>query len=215
MSESMTIKATTRKERGSLAARRIRAEGKVPAVLYGHREEVLALTVDEHDIGHVLKTHAHALLDLHIDGQPESAIIKDCQYDVFGRFILHVDFARVSKDERIRMDVQVLIKGVAPGIAEGGVIDQHVHKLEIECPANNITEQIVVNVNHLHLNQQVLVKDLALQEGTKVFADPDLMVVQVVPPKVQSDEPTAAGEPGAAEPEVIRREAKDDQAEEE
>lgn len=211
----MTIKATTRKERGSIAARRIRAEGKIPAVLYGHREEVISLTVDEHEIGHVLRTHAHALLDLHVDGRAESAIIKDCQYDVFGRFILHVDFARVSKDERIRMEVQVVIKGVAPGVAEGGVVDQHVHKLEIECPANNITEQIVVNVNHLHLNQQVLVKDLVLQEGTKVFADEDLMIVQVVPPKVQSEEPATPTEPGSAEPEVIRREAKADDAEDE
>lgn len=206
----MVINAAVRKERGSRAARIIRAQGKVPAVLYGHREEVLSLVIEGHEIEHVIKTHAHALLDLKVDGHSESAIVKDCQFDVFGREILHVDFARVSKDERIRMEVQVVIKGVAPGVAEGGVVDQHVHNLEIECPVNNITEQVVVNINHLHLNQQVLVKDLVLQEGTKVLADDDLMVVQVIPPRVVSDEAAVPGEPGSAEPEVIKREVKVD-----
>lgn len=215
MSEMMVIKAVSRQERGSRAARRIRAEGRVPAVLYGHHEEVLSLSVDGGEIDHVVKTHAHALLELHVDGTPESAIIKDCQFDFLGREILHVDFARVSKDERIKMDVQVVIKGVAPGVAEGGVVDQHVHHLAIECPVNAITEQVVVNINHLHLDQAVLVKDLVLQEGTKVLADPDLMVVQIVKPRAMSEEPAVPAEPGAAEPEVIRREAKEEAAEDE
>jgi large subunit ribosomal protein L25 len=211
MAETSVIEAKIRGERGTRAAKRMRAQGRIPAVVYGHKQEVLAVSVDNDQIVSLVRRGAHGLLELDIEGAKESAVIKDMQWDVFGREVLHVDFARVSADEKVTLEVPITLRGTAPGIGEGGVLEHVLHSIEIECPATNIQQNVVVSVNGLHLNQSVLVKDLKFIEGVRTLADPDQVVVQVVVPTVVEEEPAAAEAP--AEPEVIRREGKEEEAE--
>jgi len=213
MSKSLAIAAEPRQEKGSRAVRRLRATGRVPAVIYGHGQEPTMLSVSRHDFDDLLRHGGHGLLDVNVAGSTESAVIKDVQFDAFGREILHVDFARISRDERVVVEVQIVLKGTAPGVAEGGVLNWVLHSVDIECPAENIIEQLPVNVASLRLNQSLLVKDLQVPQGLTIKHDPELVVVQVTPPQ-REVEPTEV-EPGAAEPELIRREAKpDDEASE-
>jgi large subunit ribosomal protein L25 len=209
MSKSLSIAAKPREEIGSRAVRRLRAEGRIPAIMYGHGQEPAKLSIDQHDFDGLLRHGAHGLLDVQVDGATESAVIKDVQYDVFGREVLHVDFARVSGDERIVVEVPLVLKGTAPGVQEGGVLNWVMHSVDVECPASNIIEQLAVNISGLRLNQALLVKDLQVAEGLKIKHDSELVVVQVTPPQ-REVEPTEV-EPTAAEPELIRREAKPDE----
>lgn len=209
MAEAEVIVASRRAVKGSRAARQLRNSGKIPAVLYGHREDTVSLTIDEIQVETLLRHGGHGLLDLDIEGSRESAVIKELQWDTFGREVLHIDFARVSRDERVKLEVLITLRGIAPGVAEGGVMEHILHEIELECGAANIQESVVVNVNHLHLNQTITVKDLTFLEGVKPLADLEQIVVQVVPPKAEVEEPETGAE-GPAEPELIRREEKKD-----
>lgn len=213
MAQAHSIPVKPRDQKGTRAAKRLRAAGEVPAVLYGHKEAVVPLAVSLEKLENLLRHHAHGLIELDLGGKTESAVIKELQWDTFGREILHVDFARVSKDERVSIEIPIVLKGSAPGVNEGGVLEQPLHSIEIECPANNIQESVIVNVNNLHLNQSVLVRDLKLIDGVTTRLDPEQVVVQVVPPAEEREEEEAeAGE--AAEPELIRREKAEEETEE-
>ena len=209
MSKSLSIAAKSRTETGTRAVRRLRSEGRIPAIMYGHGQDPTMLSVNQHDFDGLLRHGAHGLLDVEMDGATESAVIKDVQYDVFGREVLHVDFARISRDERVVVEVPIVLKGTAAGVAEGGVVNWNMHSVDIECPAANIIEQLPVNVAGLKLNQSILVRDLQVPEGLKIMDEPDLVVVQVTPPQ-REVEPTEV-ETAGAEPELIRREAKPDE----
>lgn len=206
MGEIAVLSAAVRNDRGSRAARRLRAAGKLPAVLYGHNQDNVVLTVDNEQVAGLLRHGAHGLLEIDVNGVKESAVIKDLQWDPLGKELLHIDFTRVSRDETVTIEVPVVIRGTAPGIAEGGVLDHSLHSIEIECPAVDIQEQVVVNVNQLHLGQAILVRDLALRPNIRATADPEAIVVQVVTPQEEVEEEKV--ETAAAEPELIRRESR-------
>jgi large subunit ribosomal protein L25 len=127
-----------------------------------------------------------------------------------------VDFRRVSKDERVRTTVEIELRGVAPGTTAGGVLDQPLHKIHIECPAMSIPESIRVKIDQLVVGQAIHVKELDLPAGVKALEDPDLVVVQVKLQQVELPEPTAVAptEATVAEPEVITKK-KEKPAEEE
>lgn len=206
------IQATVRNETGSRAVRRLRASGKVPAVIYGHKLATVPIAIDSHRVYALMRHGAHGLLELDVEGARDSAVIKALQWDALGKDVLHIDFARVSKDERVSLEVPIVLRGTAPGIAEGGVLDQPLHGIEIECAAGDIQESVIVSVNNLHLGQSILVKDLKLREGAKTSADPEQVVVQVVMPVAEEEAP-AEGTEGPAEPELIRREKAEDDEE--
>jgi large subunit ribosomal protein L25 len=153
------------------------------------------------------------LLELSVNGKSESVVIKDLQYDHLGIEMLHVDFARVSADERVTISVPIHLKGTAKGIKSGGVLEQPVHEIDIECAASKLVDHIVVNIADLDLNQSITVADLVLPEGAKAVADADTIVVHVIKPGEQEEESPLA-EASASEPEVIRREKEADEAEE-
>src|SRR5262249_30490010 len=136
----------------------------------------------------------------------EKVLIRELQWDHLGQNILHVDLERVSADERIQVPVKVSLRGIAPGVTGGGVLDQPIHMIQIECLAIAIPDSIRVNIGELQIGGSIHVRDLVLPEGVKALGDPDAIVVHVTAP-VAEPEPTAAApaEAGAAEPEVIGR----------
>lgn len=198
MAETLHVHA--RDGRGKREAKRLRRDGSIPAILYGHKEAAVSLAVPIEEIRTALR-HGGRLVNLQ-GAVNESALIRDLQWDVYGLDVLHVDFARVSQDERIEVQVPVELRGDAPGSHAGGVLQHLLHEVEVECLATGIPERIQVNINHLELHGEIAAGQLELPQGVKLLSDPEAIVVQCVEPAAEIDE-AAVGE--GAEPEVIGR----------
>jgi large subunit ribosomal protein L25 len=207
MAEAVKLTTKDRSGHGTRHARRLRRSGQVPAVLYGHGEETLSLSLPADDLHKAIR-HGARVVDLEHAGKTEKALIRDLQWDPLGHDILHVDFFRVSEHERILVDVRLELRGTAIGTAGGaGALDQPLHNLRIECPALSVPEVIRVNIAELQLNQALHVKDLVVPPGVVVKNDPEAIVVQVRPVVVEAAPTPAAATPAAeqAEPELIGR----------
>lgn len=204
MAERATLKVDRRTDLGKWKMRRLRSEGIVPGVLYGHGEETISVQLPTHDLTTAVRRGAR-VVDLTGVGKQETALIRELQWDTFGNEIIHVDFTRVSADERIHVEVRLTLRGTAPGVEEGGVLSHLVHTIEIECLATDIPDEIKVDVRGLHMDQAVHVKDLQLPTGVKVLADPDVVVAQVTKKLEELEVAPAAEAAAAAEPEIVGR----------
>jgi large subunit ribosomal protein L25 len=200
--QSIQIAAEPRSALGSRANKRLRDTGKVPGVVYGHKEAVVPVSLPKKELVNHLNHGAH-VFDLSLDGKAEKVLVKEVQYDHLGIEVIHVDFARVSADERVEVTVPLELKGTPAGEADGGVLQQIVAELEIECLVTDIPAQIVHNVSEMKLDDVLHLKDVKLPAGVKALQDEDLVVAQVKTIEEEAVTPTA--EEGAAEPEVIGR----------
>jgi large subunit ribosomal protein L25 len=189
--------------------RRLRRAGSIPTVLYGHGLENVPLTVSASSLDTVLR-HGSRLVNL-IGAANESAFIREVQWNTLGTHILHVDLTRISMHEKVEVQVTVELRGEAPGVREGGVVDQQVHQVTIECPAGSIPDKLLVNINHLKLTEAITLAALELPEGATALGDPEAIIVQCIIPVEKSEEVAAEAAPG--EPEVIG--AKKEEEEEE
>jgi len=206
MAESVSLVAQERKDHGTRAARRLRRQGQVPAVVYGHKEATVSITVPGDELAKAIR-HGVRIIELKQNGATQTALIKDLQWDPLGHDILHVDFTRIAADERVELPVRIELRGIAPGIAAGGVLVQPLHELTVECLATAIPDSIRVNISNLQLDAAIHVRELTLPPGVVVKGDPEAIVVQVQP---IAAEPEAAGAPTeTAEPEVIGRKEKE------
>jgi large subunit ribosomal protein L25 len=211
MAETLEFVTQPRQEIGSQAARRLRRKGLVPAVVYGHKEATVHVTLPMDELQKAIR-HGVRVVDLKTDGKAEKALIKEVQWDHLGKDLLHVDFARISADERVVVTVPLELKGIAPGVTGGGVLDQPMHTLSIEALAVALPESIRVNIGELQLGGAIHVRDLVLPPGVKVMADADAVVVHITVPAAEpAAAPAAVPEAGAAEPEVIGRQAKEEE----
>jgi large subunit ribosomal protein L25 len=205
MAESVAFVGEPRQPKGTTGARRLRRQGLVPAVVYGHGEETLSISLPRAELVNAIR-HGVRVIDLRAGNKEEKALIKDVQWDHLGKELLHVDFARVSMDERIVVSVPLELRGTAPGVNAGGVLDQPIHSVSVECLAISIPESIRVNIHELQIDSAIHVRDLVLPPGVKVMTDPDAIVVHVTAPVAEPEPAAAAAEaPTAAEPEVIGR----------
>ena len=204
--QAIKVSAKPRPELGSRANKRLRDAGLLPGVIYGHKEAVVPVTLPKKELLSHLHHGAH-LFELSVDGRAESVLVKEVQYDHLGNDVLHVDFARVSLDERVEVTVPLELKGTPKGEEEGGVLQQMLNDLEIECLVTDIPDVIRVIVDHLGVDDTLHVKDIQLPPGVRALQDEDIIVAAV---KVVTDEEAApAAEADAAEPEVIGRKPED------
>ncbi len=207
MAEVLNVES--RADHGKRHSKRLRGAGSIPAVLYGHKEQSVSLAVSKEQFSTALR-HGSRLVELK-GAVNESALIRELQWDVYGTVVLHIDFARVSADERIEVTVTVEIRGQAPGVRAGGVVQHLIHELEIECLATAIPEKLQINVNHLELGSEITIAQVELPQGVKVHGDPEAVVVQCVEPAAEVEEETGAD---GAEPEIIGRKAETEDGEE-
>jgi len=205
------LEVRRRPEVGSAAVRRIRRQGGVPAVLYGHGEDVISLTVDGEALRSVIEGEQR-VVRLGLEGGEQRALVKSVQWDTFGREILHVDFTRVAMHERVAVSVRLELHGTPKGVTAGGVLEHPLNAIEIECSAAEIPDHFRVEVGHLEFGQMVHVGDVQMPEGVKVLTDPNAVVAVMHAPK--GDVTEAAAEPGPTEPELIGRAAKPEEEEE-
>jgi len=207
-SQSAQLTAKVRQELGSRRNKRLRDAGFVPGVIYGHKESVVPVTLPKKElVGHL--NHGAHLFNLALDGTSENVLVKDVQYDHLGIEVLHVDFARVDLNERVTVTVPLVLKGEPKGEAEGGVLQQIVADLEIECLVTQIPTDIRYNVSEMGLNSVLHIKELQLPPGVRALQDEDLIVATVR--EIVEEAPAEVAE-GAAEPEVIGKAAEEGEA---
>jgi len=200
------LAAARRTAFGSANARRLRDEGKVPAVLYGHGEDVLPLALASKDVQTLVES-GHHMVTLTIEGKQERALVKEVQFDGWQSRVLHVDFARVALDETVTIAVEIKTHGQPKAVLAGGVLEQPMHQMHIECKADHIPDTITIEIGHLEMNQMLHVRDVPLPEGVKALDEADALVVVIHEPRgvVEEEAPAPAEAEAQAEPEVIGR----------
>ncbi len=195
MDEDNKVVADTRESFGKGAARKLRAAGKIPAVLYGHGTDPKHLTLPAHQVGLIIRK-ANALLDLQIEGKGQLALVKDVQKDPVRQIIEHLDLIVITKGEKVQVEVPVHLAGEP---FPGTIADLDAKTLRLEVEATNIPENVVVSVEGLEEGTQIHAKDVELPKGAALLDEPDLLIVNVhVPQKVDLGE-EAAAEAAAAE----------------
>jgi large subunit ribosomal protein L25 len=197
--------AEPREGTGKGVARKLRAAGRVPGVLYGHGMDSTAVSVDARDLFHVLHTGAgtNVLVDLVVDGTEHLIIPRDVQRDhIHGRFI-HVDFLAVRRDEKLHLSIPVRIVGESVGVKAGGVVEHHLWELEVESLPGDVPEAIDADITTLEIGMSLRVSDLVAPKGATILTNPEESVVAVQQPQMavelEEEEALAAAEAEAAE----------------
>jgi len=215
--EQMDFKATPRTSLGTKATRMLRKTGMLPVVIYGHGEAPESISLNQHDVEIALKDGARTLT-VQSGSQSKQYLIKEVQYDYLDQTPIHMDLARVSLDERVTVNVSIELRGVPKGVADGGVLDQHLMEIELECLVTEIPEILHPLVTELNLGDSLLVKDLQLPANVTVLTDPNERVATVttVAEEPEETEEATEGEDAekSAEPERIGRVRKDDEEDE-
>jgi large subunit ribosomal protein L25 len=208
-----TLQAEKRDGRGKNEARRLRASGRIPAVVYGaEKGKAVEIAVDPKILMRILHSESgvNTLIGLKVDGGDTRVMVKEYQIDPIDHKLLHADFYQVAMDKALTVTVPLLMKGEAPGVKQqGGIVDFVNREIEIECLPGDIPENIVVDISELMLNQGVRVRDLHTEGAKwKPVTDGDLMIVHVVALKVEepaATEPVVGAVAAPAEPEVIKK----------
>src|SRR5215216_5703578 len=185
-----TLSAEKRDGRGKNAARRLRASGRIPAVVYGaEKGQAVEIAVDPKNLLRILHSESgvNTLIGLQLDGGDSRVLVKEYQLDPIGHKLLHVDFYQVAMDKMLTVTVPIVLKGEARGVKQqGGVVDFVHREIEIEVLPGDIPENITVDVSELMLNQGIRVRDLQLEGAKwKSMTDEDTMIVHVVALKVE------------------------------
>lgn len=206
------LKAESRNELGSLACRRLRRKGQIPGNLYGHKQATVNVAVSEEELVHLVKTGVR-VLDLDIGGEVSTALFREVQWDSMGDYIQHVDFLRVDANERLEVEVHVELKGTAPGVLAGGILDHSLRTLHIECLAIQIPDAIVIKIGNMEVGQSIHVREVEVPPNTKILNNPEAIVVRIAEPGSEEVEATPV-EGGPTQPELIKKKL-DEETEEE
>jgi large subunit ribosomal protein L25 len=208
-----TLQAEPRSETGKGPAHRLRASGRVPAVLYGAGVDPTPIHVSALDLLHVFHAmgQASVLVDLKLDGHEYLTIAREIQRDLIHNRFIHIDFMAVNRDEKITVSVELHEIGDSAGVHSGGVIEHHLREVEIECLPANVPQRVEFDITKLKIGDSIRVGDLVPPEGVVFLTDADTMILAVVEPAVMDTELdlAVAGEeaPEAAAEEVPEGEA--------
>jgi large subunit ribosomal protein L25 len=212
-----TLDAVKRDGRGKNEANRLRASGRIPAVVYGRRTDgnkapdSVPVSVDPKAVLKILRSDsgANTLITLTVAGDESRVMVKEYQLDPVSHALLHLDFYQLAMDKMLTVTVPVLIKGVPKGVkTEGGLLDFVTREIQVQSLPTDIPEHIDVDVSELQLNQAIRLRDLPENPKWKMVSDPDTMLVHVVLPKAEESAAAATAEAApavAAEPEVIKK----------
>jgi len=176
MGKPLLLKAEIREQTGSKSAAKMRAEGRIPAVVYGHKKKPVAISLDAHNLVEGLHS-GRRLVNVQIGKSAETMIFKDLQYDYLGKDIIHVDLMRVEAGETVRVTVPIELKGTAKGTQEGGIVEGHTDKLEIECRVTDIPVAIVVSVKEIDVGDTLHASDIELPDGVKLASSPSMVLL--------------------------------------
>ena len=208
MAKQVKLKAEPRTTVGRSAVRKLRARGLIPAVIYGGTNEPQPLQVTAREIN-TMMSHAsgeNVLVELEIAGEGPSrtALVQEVQHSPVGGEIRHIDFHAISMDQMIQAEVPLEATGTAVGVKTfGGLLEQSLRALAIECLPGDLPDRITVDVSQLNIGDSIHVRDIPLPSGVTAKVQPDLTAFSVVPPVAEEEPVVAEAEAAAAEPEVI------------
>jgi large subunit ribosomal protein L25 len=216
MRKELTVAAETRDSRGKNEARRLRAKGSMPAVIYGGPNGPAPVAVDPKELSRILhsKTGHNTIFNMTIaGGETTPVMIVDWQFDPIKDALLHVDLKRIDLNRRITVKVPVITQGEPKGVKiQGGLHEVVTREIEIECLPNDIPEQFAVNVSELMIGQSVRAGEIPLSESMKLISPADAVISHVVSMKAEEAPAVeAAATPVAAEPEVIKKGKKEEE----
>lgn len=194
MSEDTTVHAELRENFGKGFARRLRAAGKIPAVLYGHGTDPVHVALPGHQML-LLVRHANALIELDIAGKSQLALVKDVQKDPVHQTIEHIDLVVIKKGEKVQVDVPVVVVGES---FSGTIVNQDATSISLDVEATHIPQHVEVDVEGLEEGARITAGELTLPKGATLITDPEVLVVAIsVPAAAASDEAGAEGEAAA------------------
>ena len=214
--EKFTLDSQERKPASKGEMKKLRASGKIPAILYGDMAN-MSLTVDAVKFTTLLKTAGrNVMISLNMpDKTSKTVLIKDIQKNVISRELSHIDFYQISMKKKIEISIPVMLIGEAPGVKSGGVLSHIVRELKVKCLPADIPEKITIDISKLEIGNTVLVKDLPVSKNVEVLIAPDQIVVNIVSPTILEEvTPGAVVGEVAAEPEVISKGKKIEEGEE-
>lgn len=208
------LSAQPRDGRGTRDAARLRDTGRIPGVIYGHKQDVAHISIDRSAIEDLLHHNAH-LITVDVEGKAESCLIKEVQWDHLGSHIIHTDLTRVDLNETVEVEVEIELVGEAVGTKEGGAyLEQVLMTLEVACRAMDIPEAIKLDVTEMNVGDVLTVADLKLPPGIKALAEADTAVAAIHVSKGLEEEEEAAEAAEGAEPEVIGAKKEEGQGDE-
>ena len=212
VTENNVLEAQPRTPGNKNEARRVRRGGKLPGVLYGAGKEALSLTLDPRQVTRILHsaTGHNTIFDLALNGERTKAMIVDWQYEPIKGALLHIDLKRIAMDQKLKVNVPIMLKGEAAGVKQqGGILEQVLREVEIECLPGDIPNSIDADVSDLVFGKVLRVADLPHSDKLKFLTDPDQTVAHITTVKEEevATPEVAAAEAAAAptEPEVIKK----------
>ncbi|HEU4993196.1 MAG TPA: 50S ribosomal protein L25/general stress protein Ctc [Gemmatimonadaceae bacterium] len=218
-----SLGANPRKETGKGVARKLRAQGQVPGVIYGHGREPQALTVNAREFERLAERVriTSTVIELALDGKTARTLVRELQRDPIRRSVIHIDFQELVAGEKVVVSVPLRFVGTADGVKNsGGILEEVIHQLHVRCDPANIPDHIDVDVTPLTIGHGLHVSDLKLPEGVETTDDPETTVATVSAPVVEEEVAPAAAEgalaapEAAAEPELIRKPKAEEEGEE-
>lgn len=215
------VEATTRSETGKGRMRRLRRAGSVPAVMYGHGDPSQLLAINAHNFKQLLKAiRGHSpVVELRLDGKTTRCVIKTIQRNPVNDELLHVDFQKVHADEKITMNVPVLLRGTAAGVKAGGLLDHLLREVPVRATIDKVPEHFEIDISEMQMGQSVHLSDLPSEDVEFILPLDSAVVSILAPRKIVETTPGAAaeavpGEEAAKEPEVIKEKAAKEEPEE-
>ncbi|MDO8794887.1 MAG: 50S ribosomal protein L25 [Vicinamibacterales bacterium] len=208
-----TLEAVVREGRGKNEANRLRAGGKIPAVVYGQpvggaAPVATAVSVDPKVLSRILHSDsgANSLISLTLDGNEKVVMVREYQLDPVTHSLLHADFYALAMDRAITVIVPVQLVGEAPGVKlQGGIVDFVTRQISVECLPTQIPEHVTVDISAMTLNESVRVRDLPVDATWKPVSEPETMLVHIVLLKAEEAPATDTAVAAAAEPEVAKK----------
>lgn len=205
---NLMIQAEPRSELGKNANRRLRARGKIPAVIYGPGFDATSISVDPDEVDRILQSETghNTIFELEIGGNSRQVLIKDYQLHPVTDQLMHADFQAIAMDQLMEFEVRIEIAGVPKGVRNtGGVLDMVLREIKLECLPIDVPDRIRIDVTELEIGDAIRVADLQVDTSkVTVLSEPDLVLVTVVPPHVEKEPEVVVVEP-VVEPEVIRK----------
>lgn len=222
MRKDITVAAEPRLSRGKNEARRLRAAGKIPAILYGSRKDAFAVSVNPKEIIRILhgSTGHNTIFNVSLNGETTPAMIVDWQFDPIKDTLLHVDFKRIDLTQRLQVHVPIVTFGESKAVkADGGLLEVVARELFIECLPDEIPDHFALDVTNIGVGDNIRAADVPLTGSMQLLTPPETVILHGVAIRGSAEAGTVAaapeGAPGAAEPEVLKKGKKEEEAAEE
>jgi large subunit ribosomal protein L25 len=218
MSDTVVLKASVREQSGTRSSVALRQQGKLPAVVYGHGKEPVSIALESKAFLDLLH-HGSRIFEVDLAGEKDTLLVKDLQYNYLGSEVIHADLIRVNLSERVKVQVMIHLVGTAAGTHMGGMVEEIMNSIEVECAVSEIPESLPVDIKGLELDQTLRAGEIKLPDGFTLITDPNATVVSCHETKaaLAEEEEAVEGQEGAeesAEPEVITEKKEEGEASE-